>query len=262
MKYMTKHTFLLIMILGVLLGASSCGAARKAGKAELKEKTPEALLRVMAARKLDVDWFEAKARLDMSDGKQSVKANATIRMKKNELMWVSIKKLGFEVGRALIRKDSAFVIDRLNNEFYAEPLSWLEREYNIPGDLGAFQNLLLGNPVFFSTSGFKLEESGTHYELSGQGGGMESRFKVNSADLTLQEMFIDDKKNQRRIQYALQQYGPIAGNRKFSYLRSLEMSSPATGKMSVGIQFSEVEINVPKEIKFEIPDKYTRAGGK
>ncbi len=259
---MTKNTFLLLIVLGAVLGASSCGASRKAGKAELKEKSPEALLKVLAARKLDVDWFEAKAKLDVSDGSQSVKANAVIRMKKNELVWVSIKKLGFEVGRALIRKDSAFVINRLSNEYYAEPLSWLEREYNVPGDLAAFQNLLLGNLVFFSTSGFRMEENGTQYYLAGKGGGMESRFKINSADLTLQEMWFEDKNTQRQIQYALQQYGQIAGNRNFSYLRSLELNSPSTGRMSVGIQFSDVQLNVPKDIKFEIPDKYTRVGGK
>ncbi len=260
---MIKNTILLAIVLGISVGATSCGAARKAGKATtLKEKSSEGLLRVLASRKLDAEWFEAKAKLDFSDGSQSVKANATIRMKKGELVWVSIKKLGFEVGRALIRQDSVFIINRLNNEFYAEPLKYIEREYNIPADLAALQNLLLGNPVFFSTSGFQFEENGTHYQLAGKGGGMESRYLINTQGLMLEQMDFEEKESSRRVQYQLAQYAPVAGNRNFSYLRSLEMDSPSTGRMSVGIQFSDVQLDVPKEIKFEIPDKYTRVGAR
>ena len=228
----------------------------------MNEKSSEGLLKALAAQKLDAEWFEGKAKLDFSDGSQSVKANAVIRMQKGEVVWVSIKKLGFEVGRALIRKDSVFIINRLDNEYYAEPLKYIERTYNIPADLVTLQNMLLGNPVFFSTSGFKFRENGVHYELAGKGGGMESRFLVNSSGLMLEQMDFEEKESRRQIQYQLAQYAPIDGKRRFSYLRSLEMNSPSTGRMLVGIQFSDVQLNVPKDIKFEIPDKYTRIGAR
>ncbi len=257
-----KNSFRALLFLGILFSLSACGASKKLGKADLKNPTSEALLKVMAARKMEVDWLEAKARMDFSDERQSVKFNATIRMQKDKLVWIAIKKLGLEVGRVLIRPDSAFVIDRLNGEYYAEPLTWVERTYNIPADFKTIQELLLGNPVFFQTAGYQLASETDYFQLSGQGGGLSSRMKIQKADLTLREMYFEDAPNQRHIRCALDSYEVLAGDRKFSYLRQLELKSPATGRMAVGIQFSDVEINVPKEIKFEIPNKYTRQTGK
>jgi hypothetical protein len=251
-----------VLCLGILSSLSSCGTSRKLGKADLKNPTSESLLKIMAARKMDVDWLETKAKIDFSDERQSVKVNATIRIQKDKLVWIAVKKLGLEVGRMLIRRDSAFVIDRLNGEYYAEPLEWVERTYNIPADLKTIQEILLGNPVFFQTSGYQLTTEAEYFQLVGQGGGLSSKLKVQKNDLTLREMHFEDAANQRQIRCALESYEVIAGDRKFSYLRRLELKSPATGRMSVGIQFSDVEINVPKEIKFEIPDKYTRQTGK
>lgn len=254
------HSILLI-ISAVLLFAS-CGPGRKVSKTDLKANTPEAMLKLMAARKIDVQWMEGKAKLDLSDGSQSIKVNAVIRLKKGEWVWISIKKFGIEAGRALIRKDSAFIINRLQNEYYAEPLSYIEKTYGVPADLEALQNIFLGNPVFLKTADFQLEESPEHYRLSGQGGGMESRFQVNKADLTLAQMELEDPQKLQWVRYSLSNYGELAGNRKFSYLRLLELNSPTSGKMSAGIEFSDVEINVPTNNTFEIPEKYTRVQGK
>lgn len=256
---MQHRHIVFFLLLSAVVSASSCGASRKAGRVGgLSEKSSEGLLKALAARKWDAEWFDAKAKLDVDDGRQSVKANAVIRMKKGEFVWVSIKKFGFEAARALIRKDSVFVVNRLNSEYYAEPISFLTKEYNIPADLSTLQNLLFGNPVFLSTAGFLFEDKGTHYELSGKGGGMDSRYRVNSADLALQNIEFEDKQEQRTIQCAFQEYAPLVENRNFSYLRSIEMNSPATGRVAVGLQFSDVVLNVPKDVKFEIPDKYTR----
>jgi hypothetical protein len=260
---MRKANFysILLLVSAVLLFAS-CGPGRKVNKSELKANTPEGLLKMMAARKMDVQWMEAKAKVDLNDGSQSIKVSAVIRMKKDEWVWISVKKFGFEGGRALIRKDSAFIINRINNEYYAEPLSYLEKTYGVPADLAALQNILLGNPVFLQTSGFQLSDTPEHYRLSGQGGGITSLFNINKTDLTLAQMELEDPQKLQAVRYSLSNYGELAGNRKFSYLRLLELSSPSSGKMSAGIEFSDVEINVPKDNKFEIPEKYTRVQGK
>jgi hypothetical protein len=44
----------------------------------------------------------------------------------------------------------------------------------------------------------------------------------------------------------------------FPYLRTLEASSPETGEMRLSIELNEVEFNVPKSIRFEIPAHYEK----
>jgi hypothetical protein len=252
----------LSLALGLLMTAvllSACGVSRKgAGLGDRGPVTASGLVKVLEDRSVSAHYMEAKAKIDFSDGQQSLSANVLLRMKKNEYIWLSVKKLGFEVGRALITKDSAFIINRLNNEYYAEPLSYVEQAYNLPGNLSDAQQLLLGNPFLLEKTGLQLEVGEQFYALRSQQGMLERSYQVGMPDLRLSQMVLDDKAYLRRVLIGMSGYADVAGNQKFAYLRTLEMESPATGKMTVSIQFADVVLNVPKEIRFEIPEKYTR----
>lgn len=253
----------LVALSAMLLFLSSCGISRKgAGAGELREMTAAGLAGALEDRSVKAQYMEAKAKIDYADGQQSVSANALLRMKKDEYIWLSVKKLGFEVGRVLITKDSAFILNRLNNEYYAEPLTYVEETFNLPGNLTDAQQLLLGNPFFSNKTGMQLEVADEYYALRSREGNLERTYQVDRKDMRLSQMQLEDKAYLRRVLIGMSEYADIAGNQKFSYLRSLEMESPAAGKMTVSIQFADVVLNVPKEIKFDIPEKYTRVSAR
>ena len=72
-------------------------------------------------------------------------------------------------------------------------------------------------------------------------------------------MAFADIRNDREINMVLESYGELADKQKFSYFRELNMSAEETGKVETTIKFSNVEINIPKSIKFDIPKRYKRA---
>jgi hypothetical protein len=254
---------LLVAVSVLLLFLSSCGITRKGvGAGELREMTAAGLAGALEDRSVKAQYMEAKAKIDYADGQQSVSANALLRMKKDEYIWMSIKKLGFEVGRVLITKDSAFILNRLNNEYYAEPLTYVEETFNLPGNLTDVQQLLMGNPIVSSKTGMQLEVEDAYYALRSREGNLERTYQVDRKDMRLSQMQLEDKVYLRRVLIGMSQYADIAGNQKFAYLRSLELESPASGKMTVSIQFADVVLNVPKEIKFDIPEKYTRVSAR
>jgi hypothetical protein len=247
----------LVAALALLL-SSGCSSSRKTTAVKVKERTPEFLVRQMLENQVNAEWMDAKAKVNFDDGYMSMGATASIRLRKDSVLWIAVKKLGFEVGRAMITPDSIYVLDRLNNEAVVKDLGYLAKVFHIPADFQMLQSLMLGNPLFFMTRGFQSEMTGQRYRVYGSRDGLESTYWIGGRHFQLESMSFDDQRTRRRVHIRFEEYDRAAENQIFSYLRNLEVDSQQTGKVSIDIRFSQVEFNVPKNIRFEIPDRYTR----
>ena len=151
-----KHTSLSFIQLGLVLFAlilvASCGTKKKVVIKKEDRDKPEVLFEEMIQNQINADWLEGKVKVRYSDKYQNLRGSGTIKMRKDSVIWMNVKALGFEVGRVLITKDSIFALMRLQRQYIAESLDYVERSYNMPADLGLIQNLILGNPLFFQTT--------------------------------------------------------------------------------------------------------------
>ena len=69
-----------------------------------------------------------------------------IRMRKDSIVWLSVTAtLGVEVLRAKVSVDSAWVINRLEKRYLAEPLDTLSAQLGMPISLPWLQAMLLDN---------------------------------------------------------------------------------------------------------------------
>ena len=96
---------------------------------------------------LDFEYLQAKTKIQYEDGIQNLNANATIRIRQDSLIWISISSTGVEGIRSIIQKDSIFVIDRINKEYREFSFDSLQRAYNIPIDYDMVQGVLIGNLI-------------------------------------------------------------------------------------------------------------------
>lgn len=257
-----KITFPILIALSLFTGLSSlssCSAARKSGKVAKKDVDTGFVLKQLAQKRLQPEWFGARASIDFDDGQQSFSATATIRMKRDSLLWLSIKKLGFELARVQVTGDSVYILDRINNEYAIESLSYLSGSYGLPASLTHLQDVILGNPVFPDSKGLRLEAMGPSYHIMGRGAAIESDYWIDAGSFVLRKMAFSDKQNGQQMNMLLEDYGQTPDNQNFSYLRKLELDSQYSGKAKVAMKFSKLETEVPKNIRFEIPDRYTRA---
>lgn len=62
------------------------------------------------------------------------------------ILFASVKKLGFELGRVWITQDSFIMLNRLENEYIREPLSSISEKYDIRGSLSVIEELVTGIP--------------------------------------------------------------------------------------------------------------------
>lgn len=206
---------------------------------------------------VDANWLGARAKISYDDEYGGETFSANIRLRKDSVIWMNFKKFSIEGARVLITPDSIFVIDRINGQYIAKPFSYAQQEYSLPVGFQGLQAMLLGNPVFFS----KETEAGvdsTRYTLSQKTENLQTKYWLESPDMLLRRFLIDDFRNKRTMDVASSDYRQLDDKQLFSHVRSLNLKSSDLGKMNVTIEFSKVEVNVPQEMKFEVPDGYKK----
>jgi len=164
---------LLIISLATLV---SCGASRKASKtppadttavppAAAEEEGPSTVLAKL--NHIDFKTFSGKVDVDFDDGKGNGKSvSAKLVMKKDEAIWMSAGLLGFEGVRVLITKDSVKILNKLQKEYTATSLAYIQEKIGLPADFATLQDLLIGNAVFVNPADAALTKEGNNYTIT------------------------------------------------------------------------------------------------
>jgi len=256
-----KYTNFLFLMLIVALLLPACKGARSAADGDAKMRSADAILKRMVKQQVRAKGMESRARISIDDGSFSQSATANIKWLKDSLIWMNVTKFGFEVARAQITQDSVYLIDRLNNEYAIKDLSFVQDEYNLPANFATLEAMLIGNPVFFGkTTSLVLKTAENEYILAEKNlaNSINSSYVIDAQEFLLKSMFFEELAEQQKMRVLLDDYRQVSGNQNFSYLRKVEVNSPKTGTVDIGIEFSKVELTPPSRIRFEIPSRYTR----
>ena len=241
------------------LFVGGCKSTKKAQNIQLQEYSSEFLLKKLNSQQIDPEWFIAKAKMSYKDDVQSFKANTYIRMRKDSVIWMAVKKLGVEAARVLITTDSIYVLDRIHKQYTTSDFSYIERQYHLPANFEVLQKLVLGNPLFFSEVVLSAEVIKDRYHLaSSNDEQITSDYWMNGMNFSLEKMLFLDRRNNRKVEVSQSDQNQLDSYQNFSYLRNIELSSPETGDVSISLKLSDVTINTPKSIKFKIPEHYTK----
>jgi hypothetical protein len=251
---------ILLFSLSILLslGFGACKTPKPVvGGGPAKERSADFVIKKMAATRMDADWLSAKLKVNHESPDMSISFTGNIRLRRDSAIWLNVKKLGFEIARVRITPDSIWIVNRLMSEYYVEDFGYIRQMLNFPASYSTLQDLLLGNPVFF-TEAFSVAMGTGHYRLWSDESKPVCNYQIDASDFTLSEMSFRESSPERSLSVEQSKYAQASKGKKFSYFRKLKANSAETGNMQVEIEFSDVEINVPKTMPFEIPSGYER----
>jgi hypothetical protein len=241
---------------------SSTPTKPKAEKPTPTPKIDEALVKTLSniqAARLSPNWLTAKANLSYADSYMSKSATAYIRLKKDEALWISVRKLGLEAARVLITRDSFHLLNRLQRTYTTGKFSALMAQYQLPLDFDGLQDLVLGNAIFLNKeTPNSVSFDGKEYALNAKSDKLSADYRVDGSVFVVKNMLFQDAHNGRTIDLGFKEHKKMADKHIFSYIRSVNLNSQQTGNVAIGLDFSEVAFNEPKDIKFEVPPSYKK----
>ena len=234
--------------------------ASEAYKPAEKARSAAYLLKKSANPALEkIQTMSAKATVYSEQEGFSISVNTNIIWLRDSAVWVNVKKLGIEAFRVLIKKDSVFVINRLEKTWSAHSLSVLQNEYNLPeGGFRLIQEALLGQMTLLEGVELKSDVQDELHRLSGSDHRYNADYRVEEGSFRLRSESFLQPKDARALTLVFEKYQKLDNAGAFSYLRRIEAFSPETGKTKLDITFNDIEINAPQEYRFSIPGHYRR----
>jgi hypothetical protein len=268
-----KLNALLLLLCVTIIASTACKSTKKGTQTttttpnttKIDPLSISAILTRMEANAPVAERMAGDANLDIESTQLNQSATANIRWRRDSVIWLNVKKFGFNVARAQVTRDSVFFVSYFQSSYGAFPLSYVEKQYGIPADFDLLQNFLLGKPIFLTD---KKQLTVTPKEnaviLRGSNDRWTAEYQFDTTTQQLTEMTFNEPKAERTLKISYQNYAPLRDGdgkeRPFAYLRTIIVESPQTGKAKVGIEIEAagLEINVVKNIRFEIPSGYKR----
>ena len=141
---MRKYLLLLVLPLFFACKSKALVATEKAEKNLSAEKI---IKNHYANDKIDFSTAYIKANVSYKDNKQSQSVTAEIKIKKDEIILVSIRFLGITVAKALITPDRVQYYEKPNSTYFDGDYSTLSKWLGTDLNYQKIQNLLLGQPL-------------------------------------------------------------------------------------------------------------------
>lgn len=203
-------------------------------------------------------WLNGTARVHAEGAGYSVAVNAQIIWKRDSAIWLAFRKLGIEAARILVTRDSVCVLNRLEKTCTVRSIASLQKDYGLPGGFDALQQTLLGMPWYFPDLVLQSDIRDSLHRLSGANAAWAADYRIREGSFTLANAAFIQKNETRSAGFFFENYKKTAQSGLFPYLRRVEAFSPDGGEMNLEIEFNDIEINVPKTWRFEIPGHYQR----
>lgn len=245
------HLFLILIT--IVFGA--CATAQQTTTVA-KKKSDKFLLKKIEKNKIDFDWFGSKAKLKIASEKQKISASASIRMKKDSLIWIKISKAGIQGARMRITPKQIDVLDYQNSKHIRRPFSILKDEYGLEVNFSDLQNLLVGNPIWYQDKKLlaAIEEKRNVLRTSPSEKDILKIF-FDSATFLLSEMRGSIGTNAMSILYS--DYDKV-DKYQVPFRKIIEADSEANGIATIQVIFSKVELDIPQKVGFKIPESYSK----
>jgi hypothetical protein len=141
----------LTLVVIVMSAMSACRKPKEVVReTPVKNRTAGYLLKRYAENKYDFDWLGMKVDASFGVEDNSDNFKATIRMRKDSAIWVSIvPALGIEMIRVMITPDSLKYLSKIpeNKFYYTGGFDEIGRLIGIDFDFEMLQDLLVGNAI-------------------------------------------------------------------------------------------------------------------
>ncbi len=203
---------------------------------------------------LDFDTFSAKAKCKYEDEDRNLSFTTNLRVKKDEIIWVSATMFGIEGARAYITPETVQVINRLERSYYSESIEKLQEISGLPVDFYMLQNMITGK-ILLINDGTTINQKDGSYQLQTA---LEDIFSIAFLDeanflMTRQNVTDDVLNSEMDIIYSDYQ---SVGQFDFPY----ESSVHVTGEKEIKVELdvSSVELNKDLSFPFNINKNYER----
>jgi hypothetical protein len=245
-------------ILAVVLAFLLIGCKSKQAVASAAAKDTAEISKIINghyANETNFKTLNIKANAKYEDPSQSHSLNADIRIKKNEIIWINIKILGFPIAKALITPAKVSYYEKINNTYFEGDFSMLSNWLGTDLDFQKVQNLLLGKSIDDLSKGnwisgindklFKLSQAQTT--------DIYKEFYFEAANFLLKKETITQASQNRALEIQYPSYKEVE---RIFLPNEINIKAAQKDKISIAIEYKNTTFNENLNYSYAIPSDY------
>ncbi len=242
-------------VLGLGIFWTSCKSSRTVRDEQpLYAISSEALWQALDSSRFRYNNFSGRADLDIEDRFGKSSAVGFIRMQRDSIIWISVRKAGIEGARILISPDSVHILDRGAKAYYLFAYADLRSQYQMDISFTALQDLIAGNAILRQELPWNSGTESGQFTLMGLEDQREYRFWQRPADLALSAQSIVDPISGLSMRMELDAYYSTA-TQSFAMHRELLISGQEQARIKV--RFTKISTNDPSlSYSFSVSPSY------
>ena len=256
-RYSITRLLWALAVFAVIGSIVSCKGKKElaGGKGKKDLVSAQTLFDSIEAHQPEFAYYAATGKMHAQTEDVSVGFNVKLRMIKDSVIWLQAEKFGFEVGRALITRDTAFIVNRLNKEYYAVHFQEFMDLYSLPFNYRDLQRLLAGGTVALTPVYMNSDVLEEQQRLTVNAGQYKAIYWLNDLFYLDHGVLADLEGRTADLEYS--DYRPTNKEGLVPYERNLTFFD-GSGTTELKMQLSEIEIDIPRNIRFSIPSHYER----
>jgi len=251
---MRKLLFLLVLVAAV----SACKSKKSIPVGPAPIYSDGEVVDALEDRNTKWEWLISKAGINIDSPAEKIGGTLYLRMKKDSIIWVRVKKFGVEAARAQITPDSFFIVYRFPDKVYdLGRIEDLMAHYKLDLTFEDMQEMMFGNAMLPDTNTITVKQSEEEHMVSGISGDLTLNYGLDPYQLLLKRLLITDR-TQRDVRITYDDYRDMGVYGNIANDRSYVLPYSETETASLRLEFKEFEIDKPRAIKFSIPSHYER----
>jgi hypothetical protein len=212
-------------------------------------------------QEIDFEYLHGKARLNFRDNTKEREVKATIRIRKDSVIWMNFSVIGVQGGKALINKDSITIVSTVDKEYYVFDYPELSRRFNFKIDFQVIQSAMLGNLVMRKGPADEIVVEEKFNRLNQTQGSINIKNLINKQSKKVEtvELLESSSGNMLRLDYS--DFQPV-GDKLFPFKGVIELLYKTTKGVvnnTIVFEYNKAEVG-DKELRFpfNIPKRYDR----
>ena len=150
-KYINSKSLLFLLLIASCLLVVSCRSKKAviqaADNSNVDKDNKKQVFKAVIDNRFEFEYFSAKAGCQYRDKSNKYTFNLSIRMQKDEKIWMSASILFFEAARVLITKDSVHILDYYNKTVTSRSIRFISDYLGTELTIGQMQDVLVGNSI-------------------------------------------------------------------------------------------------------------------
>jgi len=245
-----------LALLAFLVSCKSAKPVLTEGSAG-KNVEAEKIIQSHYANKKDFSTAYIKASARYKDDKQTQNVSAEIRIKKDQMILVSIRFLGITMAKALITPTEVKYYEKLNGNYFEGDFAALSQWLGTDLDYKKVQNLLIGQALDDLNKGnYKNSIEDNLNKLASSDGTTSKEYFFESDKFLLKKELISQSAKQRMLQVLYPNYNQVSNIAMPSGI-VIDASQPK-GKTNINIDYNSVNFNEELSFPYSVPEGYER----